>query len=86
MKLIVALWLSFHGGPRIMRKLRSNLKPNHSMKFRDQLADLRERTDYPRGKGTEDISLERGIESQLRAAAQRAYRDEEYSTDPIGKS
>ena len=73
-------------GPRIMRKLWSNLKPKHSMKFRDQLADLRERTDYPRGKVTEDISLERRIESQLRAAAQRAYRDEEDSTDPIGKS
>ena len=33
-----------------MRKLWSNLKPNHSLSFREQLADLRERTDYPRGK------------------------------------
>ena len=26
------------------------LKPNHAMHFREQLADLRDRTDYPRGK------------------------------------
>ena len=29
-------------GPRIMRKLQSNLKPNHSLNFREQKADLRE--------------------------------------------
>ena len=69
-------------GPRIMRKLWSNLKPNHSTNFREQSADLRERTNYPRGTGTEDISRERGIESQLKAAAQRAYRDQEDATDP----
>ena len=69
------------GGPRILRKLWSNLKPNHSMIFREQSADLRERTDYPRGK-TEDISRERGIESQLRPAVQRAYRDQEDATAP----
>ena len=28
-----------------MRKLWSNLKPNPSLNFREQLADLRERTD-----------------------------------------
>ena len=70
-------------GPRIMRKLWSNLKPNHSMNFREQPSDLRERTDYPRRKRTEDISRERGIESQLRAAAQRTYRDQEDATDPM---
>ena len=46
-------------------------------------ADFRERTDHPRLKKTEDISRERGIESQLRAAAQRAYRDQEDATDPM---
>ena len=45
-------------GPRITKKLWSNLKPNHAMHFREQLADLRERTDSPRGKGTEEISRE----------------------------
>ena len=71
-------------GPRIMRKLWSNLKPNHSVNFREQIADLRERTDYPRRKRTEDISRERGesIESQLRAAAQRPYRDQEIRESP----
>ena len=58
-----------------MRKLWSNLKPNHSMNFREQLA--------PRGKRPDDISRERGIEAQLRAAAQRAYRDQEDATDPM---
>ena len=33
-----------------MKKLLSNLIPNHSMNFGEQLADLRERADYPRGK------------------------------------
>ena len=37
-------------GPRIMRKLWSNLKPNHAMNFREQLADLRERTDCSKGQ------------------------------------
>ena len=59
----------FHGkpaGPRIMRKLWSNGKPNHSVNFREQSADLRKQTDYPRRKRTDDNSRERGIESQLR--------------------
>ena len=51
-------------GPRIVRKLWINLKPNFSLNFREQRAGLRERTDYLRGKRTEDISRERGIESQ----------------------
>ena len=80
-----AIWLSFHGesqpDPEFMRKLWSNLKPNHAVNFREHLADVRERTDYP-GRGTEDISRERGIESQLRAA-QRAHRDQEDATDPM---
>ena len=37
---------------------------------------------YPRGTGTEDISRERGLESQLKAAAQRTYGDQEDATDP----
>ena len=53
------------------------------MNFRDQLADLRERVDYQRVKRTTYISRERGIESQFRAAAQRAYRDQEDATDPM---
>ena len=40
-------------GPRIMRELWSNL------------TDLRERTEYPRRKRTEDILRERGIKTQL---------------------
>ena len=59
-----------------MRKLWSNLSC-------EQLADVRERTDCPRRKRTEDISREREIESQLRAAAQRAYRDQEDAADPM---
>ena len=70
-------------GPRIMRKLWSNVQPNHSMSFGEQIADLHERTDYPRTKRTDAISRERGIESQLRAEAQRGYRDQEDATDPI---
>ena len=87
MILIVALWLSFHrrmpGVPRIMRKLWSNLQSKHATNFREELADLRERTDYPSGKRTEDMSRERGIESEWRAAAQRACRDQEDATDPM---
>ena len=69
-------------GPRIMRKLWSNLKPNRASNFCEQSAGVRERTAFPRGKRTEDISRERGIEPQLRAAAQRAYRDQEDTRDP----
>ena len=46
-----------------MRKLRSNLKPNHALNFREQLTDLRERKDFQEEKRTEDISRERGIEA-----------------------
>ena len=53
------------------------------MHFCEQIADLRERTDYPTGKRTEDISRERGIESQLRSAPMRAHRDQEDATDPM---
>ena len=31
-----------------VRRVWTNLKPNHSMNFREQISDLRERTDYPR--------------------------------------
>ena len=51
--------------------------------FREQKADLCERTDYPERKRTEDISRDRGIESQLRAAAQRAHRDQEDAEDTM---
>ena len=55
-----------------MSKLCNNLKPNHAVIVREQIADLSERTAFPERKKTEDISRERGIEAQLRAAAQRA--------------
>ena len=70
-------------GPRITRELWSNLKANHALNFREQLADLRERTDCPRRKGTGEISCERGIEAQLRATAQRVYRGQEDATDSM---
>ena len=63
-----------------MTKLWSKLKTNHSRIF---VNNTRQRTDYPREKRTEHISRERGIESQLREAAQRAYRDQEDATDPM---
>ena len=66
-----------------MRKLWSDLKPNHATNFREQLADLRERTHYLRGKRTEDISRQRGIEAQSRLTAQRTYRDQEDATDTM---
>ena len=53
------------------------------MNFLEQLPDLRERTDYPRGKITEDVSRKRGVEAQLRATSQRAYPDQEDATDPM---
>ena len=64
-----------------MRNLWSNLKPNHYMNFRDQEEDLRERTDDKKKGKTEDISCERGVEIQLRAAAQRSYPED--ATDPF---
>ena len=54
--------------PRIMRKLWSYTTTG-------QFANLREQT--------EDNSRERGVESQLRAAAQRGYPDPEDSQDPM---
>ena len=36
--------------PRIMRKLWSNLKPNHAMNFREQLADFARANRLPKGK------------------------------------
>ena len=72
-------------GRRNMRKLWSNLKPNHAMWFHEQIADLREQTDYPRRRKERKIcrASERGVESQLRSGAQRAYRDQEDATDPM---
>ena len=57
-------------GPRIMRKLWSNLMQGLSMNLREEIAELLETADK-KVKSTEDISRERGIESQLKAAAQR---------------
>ena len=50
-------------------------------KLRSQSADLREQTDDTIGKKTEDNSREKGVENQLRVAAQRGYP--EYATDPM---
>ena len=58
-----------------MRKLWSNITAYES-------ANLREQTDDKKGKQTEDTSRERGVESQLRAAAQRGYPDPEDAEDP----
>ena len=61
-------------GPRIMRKLWSNLKPNRSINFREQIAELLEQKANKKEKSTEDISREQGVEIQLRMAAQGFYR------------
>ena len=57
--------------PRIMRKLSSNLMPGLSMNSREQIAELLGQTPDKKGKSTEDISRERGVEIQLRVEAQR---------------
>ena len=62
-----------------MRKLWNHLRPIHSVITREQIADLREQTDYR--KRTEDISRERGVDIQLRATAQRCYQED--ATDPM---
>ena len=68
---------------RFTRKLSSDLKQNHAVTSREQLPELRERTNYPRRKRTEEISRERRIRAQLRATAQPAHRDQEDATDPM---
>ena len=70
-------------GARFTRKFSSDLKQNHAVTSREQLPELRERTNYPRWKRTEEISRERRIKAQLRATAQRAHRDREDATDPM---
>ena len=60
---------------RIVRKHWNNLKPNHALNFRKK-RDFREGTYFPKRKRTENISRERRIRAQLRAAAQRAHRDQ----------
>ena len=52
-----------------MRKLWSNITTGQS-------ENLREQTDGKKGEQTEDNSCERGVESQLRAAAQRGYPED----------
>ena len=64
-----------------MRKLWSNLTPDHSATLLEQIADLREQTDDKKVKRTEDNSRERGVEIQPRAAAQRGYPED--VTDPM---
>ena len=61
-------------GPRIMRKRWSNITTGEA-------ENLRERTDDKKEKQTEDNSRGRGVESQLRAAAQRGYRED--AEDPM---
>ena len=60
-------------GPRIMRKLWSNITTGQS-------ENLREQTDDKKEKQTEDNSRERGVECQLRAA-QRCYSED--AEDPM---
>ena len=61
-------------GPRIMRKLWSNITTGQS-------ANLREQTDDKKGTQTGDKSRERGVESQLKAAAQRGHPED--AEDPM---
>ena len=67
-------------GPRIVRKLWSNLMPGLSMNLREQIAELREQTADKKVRSTEDTSRERGEEVQLRMAAQRGLTED--ATDP----
>ena len=62
-------------GPSIMRKLWSNIATGQSENLREQTDDKK------RVKQTEDNSRERGVESQLRAAAQRGYPED--AEDPM---
>ena len=61
-------------GPRIMRRLWSNITTRQS-------PNLREETDDTKEKQTEDNSRERGVQSQLRAAAQRCSPED--AEDPM---
>ena len=72
----VVLWLSFHG--------ESQPEPNQSAKFREPLADLRERIDYLGEEERKIFRASEGIEAQFRkGATQRAYRDQEDAKDPM---
>ena len=62
------------GRARIMRKLWSNITTGQSENFRTKTGDKK-------GKQTEDNSRERGVESQLNAAAQRGYPED--AEDPM---
>ena len=55
--------------------------PGLSMKLSEQIAELLEQTADKKEKSTEDISLERGVEVQLRMAAQRGFTED--ATDPM---
>ena len=68
-------------GPRIMRKLWSNLMPGLSMNLRKQIPELLEQTSDKKVKRTEDISRERVVEIQRRMAAQRDFTED--ATDPM---
>ena len=60
-----------------MRKLWSNLILGLSEILREQIADLRDKKE----KTTEDNSRQRGVEIQLKAAAQRGFPED--TTDPV---
>ena len=49
--------------------------------FREQMAELLEQTADKKGKSTEDISRERGVEFKLRMAAQCCFTED--ATDPM---
>ena len=51
-----------------------------STNLREQIAELLEQTADTKEKSTEDISRERGVEIQLRMAAQRGFTED--ATDP----
>ena len=54
--------------------------PGLSMNLREQIAELLEQTADTKEKSTEDISRERGVEIQLRMAAQLGFTED--ATDP----
>ena len=50
--------------------------PGLSLNLREQVTELLDQTAGKKGKSTEDISRERGVEIQLRLAAQRDFTDD----------
>ena len=55
--------------------------PGLSMNLREQKAELLKQRAHKKRKSTEDVSRERGVEIQLRMAAQRSFTED--ATDPM---